>query len=69
MPQSRMACINVRYGSLADIVQRPRHVCFTPNSGHSSVRVGCPKSATSGHRGGTRTPTATIQTQKRVSLF
>jgi hypothetical protein len=24
---------NVRFGSLADIVQRPRHVCFTPNSG------------------------------------
>ena len=22
--------INVRFGSLADIVQRPRHVCFTP---------------------------------------
>ena len=33
----------------ADIVERPRHVCFTPNSGHSSVQVGCPKSATSGH--------------------
>ena len=33
---------NVRYGSLADIVQRPRHVCFT------TVRVGCRKSARSG---------------------
>jgi hypothetical protein len=23
---------NVRYGSLADIVQRPRNVCFTPKA-------------------------------------
>jgi hypothetical protein len=42
---------DVRFGSLADIVQRQRHVRFTPDSGHSSVRVGCPKSAISGHRG------------------
>ena len=39
----------VRFGSLADIVQRPGHVCFTPNSGHSSVQVGCPKSANCRH--------------------
>jgi hypothetical protein len=30
-------------------VQRLRHVRFTPNSGHSSVQVECPKSAISGH--------------------
>ena len=41
---------DVRFGSLADITARPRHVCFTPESRHSSVRVGCPKSAKSGHR-------------------
>ena len=39
----------VRFGSLADITARSRHVRFTPESGHSSVQVGCPKSATSGH--------------------
>jgi len=33
----RKSVQDVRYGSLADIVQRPRHVCFTPNSGHSSA--------------------------------
>ena len=38
------------FGSLADITARSRHVRFTPDSGHSSVQVGCPKSATSGHR-------------------
>ena len=41
---------NVRFGSLADIVQRPRHVCFSPNSGHSSARVARPLSAKSGHQ-------------------
>ena len=41
--------LNVRYGSLADIRARLRHVRFTPDSGHSSVPVGCPKSAKSGH--------------------
>ena len=30
---------NVRYGSLADIAARSRHVRFTPNSGHSSVQL------------------------------
>jgi hypothetical protein len=34
--------VNVRYGSLADMPARSRHVRFTPDSGHSSVRVGCP---------------------------
>jgi hypothetical protein len=41
--------VNFRFGSLADIVQRPRHVRFTPNSGHSSVQLECPKSAKSRH--------------------
>jgi hypothetical protein len=36
-------------GSLAHITGRSHHVRFTPDSGHSSVRVGCPKSARSGH--------------------
>jgi len=40
---------HVRFGSLADITARSRHVRFTPDSGHSSVQVGCPKSARSGH--------------------
>ncbi|MGB0058507.1 MAG: hypothetical protein WBQ20_17500, partial [Methyloceanibacter sp.] len=39
---------NVRYGSLAYVSQRPRHVCFTPNSGHWSVQVKCPLCAKSG---------------------
>jgi hypothetical protein len=39
---------NVRYGSLADILTSSRHVRFTPDCGHSSVQVGCPKSAISG---------------------
>jgi hypothetical protein len=38
---------DVRFGSLADITAW-RHVRFTPDSGHSSVRVGCPKSANIG---------------------
>jgi hypothetical protein len=44
-----MAALYVRYGSVADITARSRHVRFTPDSGHSSMQVGCPKSATSGH--------------------
>jgi hypothetical protein len=28
---------------------RPRHVRFTPKSGHSAARLGCPLSAKSGH--------------------
>jgi hypothetical protein len=42
---------NVRLGSLADIVQRQRHVRFTSDSGRSSVQVECPKSANSRHAG------------------
>jgi len=38
---------NVRFGSLADITVGSRHVRFTPDSGHSSVQVGGPKSAIS----------------------
>jgi hypothetical protein len=30
--------VYVRYGSLADIEGRPRHVRFTPESGHHSRR-------------------------------
>src|SRR6476659_10864961 len=41
--------LHVRLGSEADITARSSHVRFTPKSGHSSVRVGCPKSAISGH--------------------
>jgi hypothetical protein len=37
--------VDVRFGSLADIAARSRHVRFTPNSRHSSVHVGRPKSA------------------------
>ena len=33
MPQPRTACINVPYGSLADILTVPLHVRFTPNNG------------------------------------
>ena len=40
--------MNVRFGSLADITARSRHVRFTPNSGHSSVQLECPKSAING---------------------
>jgi hypothetical protein len=39
----------VRFGSLADLRSRMRGVRFTPESGHSSERVGCPLSANSGH--------------------
>jgi hypothetical protein len=37
--------VHVRFGSLADITTRSRHVRFTLDNGHSSVQVGCPKSA------------------------
>jgi hypothetical protein len=42
------AASDVRFGSLADITARSRHVRFTSDSGHSSVQVGCPKSAITG---------------------
>jgi hypothetical protein len=41
--------VNVRYGSETDFDSRQRHFRFTPNSGHSSVRLECPRSAISGH--------------------
>jgi len=41
--------MDARYGSLADITVRSRHVGVTPDSGHSSVQVGCPLCANSGH--------------------
>src|SRR5262245_6290790 len=41
---------DVRYGSLADITVSSRHVRFSPNSGHSSVHVGCPKVPEAGAR-------------------
>ena len=41
---------HVRFGSLTDIVQRPRHVRFTPDSGHSSAQVGCPLADISARR-------------------
>ena len=39
---------NVRFGSKADIASRPRHVRYSPQSGHSSARFACPLSASSG---------------------
>jgi hypothetical protein len=42
---------DVGYGSLADLLTSPRHVRFTPDSGHSSARFALPLSALSGHRG------------------
>ena len=42
---------NVRFGSLADITTRPRHVRFTPDSGHSADELACPFCAISGHPG------------------
>ena len=39
-PSSRP--LNVRFGSLADITARSRHVRFTPDSGHSSASWPCP---------------------------
>jgi len=41
---------DVRFGSLADIRADMRDVRFTPESGHSSERVGCPLSASSGYK-------------------
>jgi hypothetical protein len=33
--------LDVRFESLADMLRRPRHVRFTPNSGHSPVALQC----------------------------
>ena len=40
---------DVRYGSLADMVSRPRHVRFAPRGGHSSARVARPLCANCGY--------------------
>ena len=45
---------DVGLGSLADIAARARHVRLTPDSGHSSAGVGCPKSAITGHSNASR---------------
>ena len=37
--ESQLPYVNVRYGSLADILTSPRHVRFTPNSGHAEVGI------------------------------
>jgi hypothetical protein len=37
--------LNIRFGSKADMLTSPRHVRFTPDSRHSSVKVECLKSA------------------------
>jgi hypothetical protein len=40
---------HVRFGSLADISQRNRHVRFAPESGHVQCKSRCLLSANSGH--------------------
>src|SRR6476659_623831 len=45
----RTVLSHVRFGSLADIGQPIRDVRFTPDSGHSSVQLECPKSVNSRH--------------------
>jgi hypothetical protein len=44
--------VDVRFGSKADIALGPRHVRFTPKSGHCWAALGCPLSAKSGHQFG-----------------
>src|SRR4029453_1671773 len=49
---SEMACphpVNVRFGSLADISECPKHVRFAPESGHVRCNEGCPLRTNSGH--------------------
>ena len=41
--------VDVRLGSLADILQRNRDVCFAPESGHVQRTRPCPLRANSGH--------------------
>ena len=43
---------DVRFGSEADIALGPRHVRFTPKSGHQLTRLECPLCAKSGHLAG-----------------
>ena len=42
---------NVCFGSLADILTSPRHVRFTPKSGHAQSWHQCAQSAKSGPKG------------------
>ena len=42
------ANLDVRFGSKADICSAKRHVRFTPNNGHSRLRLKCPLSAMCG---------------------
>ena len=49
MTESVTAKPNVRFGSLADIAQRPPDVRFTPKSRHWLSVLGCPLCAKSGH--------------------
>jgi hypothetical protein len=50
---------HVRFGSKADIAVRPRNVCFTPESRHSSAQLPCPLCAKSGHSPPRRCPEMT----------
>jgi len=43
--------VDVRFGSKADMTLSHSDVCFTPGSGHSSVRRKCPLSAHIRHTG------------------
>jgi hypothetical protein len=47
--QCQHAAPDVRFGSLADIVQRLRHVRYSPQSGHSPARSTCLLCAISRH--------------------
>ena len=47
----RRSDLYVRFGSLADITARPRHVRSPPQSRHSSARAAGPLSANSRHPG------------------
>jgi hypothetical protein len=49
LPTGGIPVLMFALGSLADIASLPRHVRFTPNSGHSSARVARPLCANSGH--------------------
>ena len=59
-----MRRLNVRFGSLADIAARLRHVRFTPESGHAQRQHQCPLSANS-RRGAASKPRLVV---KRASL-
>jgi hypothetical protein len=64
-----VAKADVRFGSLADIVQRPRQVCFTPKIGHLSVQVGCLLSARSGHPGTKKPPCSQLKVAAWAASF